>query len=179
MMIDEHSIDIDNRKANNLLYLFMVIGVIPLLCILAVYYTNPDNLFLHTIATSTENIPSITSAYNPLMTKVMDIYCKTAPSLALILFILTFKTRKLIKKINRNAVLRSCLLSPFACAVFLYLLCFRNLELTTAGRPARLMTNNDATLLLFYIGLYLIIFFISYFTLFTPVTTFKLLKERQ
>ncbi len=97
-MIDEHSIDIDNRKANNLLYLFMVIGVIPLLCILAVYYTNPDNLFLHTIATSTENIPSITSAYNPLMTKVMDIYCKTAPSLALILFILTFKTRKLIKK---------------------------------------------------------------------------------
>ncbi|MCV5348314.1 colicin S4 immunity protein, partial [Escherichia coli] len=53
------------------------------------------------------------------------------------------------------------------------------LELTTAGRPARLMTNNDATLLLFYIGLYLIIFFISYFTLFTPVTTFKLLKERQ
>ncbi|MCV5941749.1 colicin-A, partial [Escherichia coli] len=44
MMIDEHSIDIDNRKANNLLYLFMVIGVIPLLCILAVYYTNPDNL---------------------------------------------------------------------------------------------------------------------------------------
>ncbi|MCV5526864.1 colicin-A, partial [Escherichia coli] len=29
MMIDEHSIDIDNRKANNLLYLFMVIGVIP------------------------------------------------------------------------------------------------------------------------------------------------------
>ncbi len=97
MMIDEHSIDIDNRKANNLLYLFMVIGVIPLLCILAVYYTNPDNLFLHTIATSTESIPSITSAYNPLMTKVMDIYCKTAPSLALILFILTFKTRKLIK----------------------------------------------------------------------------------
>ena len=157
-MIDEHSIDIDNRKANNLLYLFMVIGVIPLLCILAVYYTNPDNLFLHTIATSTESIPSITSAYNPLMTKVMDIYCKTAPSLALILFILTFKTRKLIK-INRNAVFRSCLLSPFVCAVFLYLLCFRNLELTTAGRPARLMANNDATLLLFYIGLYLIIFY--------------------
>lgn len=45
-MIDEHSIDIDNRKANNLLYLFMVIGVIPLLCILAVYYTNPDNLWI-------------------------------------------------------------------------------------------------------------------------------------
>ncbi|MFV2374322.1 colicin immunity protein Cui, partial [Escherichia coli] len=79
---------------------------------------------------------SITSAYNPLMTKVMDIYCETAPFLALILFILTFKTRKPIKKIKRNAVLRSCLLSPFVCAVLLYLICFRNLELTTAGRPA-------------------------------------------
>lgn len=178
-MIDEHSIDIDNRKANNLLYLFMIIGVMPLLCILTVYYTNPENLLLHTIATSTENIPSITSSYNPLMTKVMDIYCKTAILLALILYILTFKTRKLIKKINRNTVLRSCLLSPFVCAVFLYLLCFQNLELTTAGRPARLMANNDVTLLLFYIGLYLIIFFISYTALLAPRIAFKLLKKRQ
>lgn len=179
MMIDEHSIDIDNRKANNLLYLFMIIGVMPLLCILTVYYTNPENLLLHTIATSTENIPSITSSYNPLMTKVMDIYCKTAPFLALILFAATFKTRKLIKKINRNTVLRSCLLSPFVYASLLYLLCFQNFELTTAGRPVRLMSTNDITLLMFYIGLYLIIFFTSYFTLFTPVTAFKLLKGRQ
>lgn len=178
MMIDEHSIDIDNRKANNLLYLFMAIGVIPLFFILVVYYTNPDNLLLHTIATSTENIPSITSSYNPLMTKVMDIYCKTAILLALILYILTFKTRKLIKKINRTTVLRSCLLSPFVYASLLYLLCFQSFELTTAGRPVRLMSTNDTTLLIFYIGLYLIIFFTSYFTLFTPVTAFKLLKGR-
>ncbi|MGE9527895.1 colicin immunity protein Cui, partial [Escherichia coli] len=81
------------------------------------------------------------SSYNPLMTKVMDIYCKTAPFLALILYILTFKIRKLINNTDRNTVLRSCLLSPLVYAAIVYLFCFRNFELTTAGRPVRLMAT--------------------------------------
>ena len=178
-MMNEHSIDTDNRKANNALYLFIIIGLIPLLCIFVVYYKTPDALLLRKIATSTENLPSITSSYNPLMTKVMDIYCKTAPFLALILYILTFKIRKLINNTDRNTVLRSCLLSPLVYAAIVYLFCLRNFELTTAGRPVRLLATNDATLLLFYIGLYSIIFFTTYITLFTPVTAFKLLKKRQ
>ncbi|MGD3028639.1 colicin immunity protein Cui, partial [Escherichia coli] len=72
MMINEYSIKKNNRKANNVLYLFIVVGVIPLLCILAIYYKTPDNPLLQIIATSTKGIPSITSSYNPLMTKVMD-----------------------------------------------------------------------------------------------------------
>ncbi|HHA1672685.1 TPA: colicin immunity protein, partial [Enterobacter roggenkampii] len=152
----------------------MIIGLIPLLCISVVYYQTPDAPLLRKIATSTENIPSITSSYNPLMTKVMDIYCKTAPFLALIPYLITFKIRKLIKNINRTAVLRSCLLSPLVYAAIVYLFCFRNLDLTTAGRPVRLMATNDVTLLFFYIGLYLIIFFTTYITLFTPVTAFNL-----
>lgn len=178
-MTDERSINAGNRKANNLLYLFMAIGSIPLLCILIVYYKNPEAPILHTIATSAENTPSITSAYNQLMTKVMDLYCKTAPIPAIILFSITLKTRQLIKNIDRNAVLISSLLSPLFYAAIVYLFCFRDLELTTAGRPVRLMATNDVTLLLFYIGLYSIIFFTTYFTLFTPVTVFKLLRKRQ
>lgn len=178
-MMNEHSIDTGNRKANNLFYLFLIIGIMPLLCIFALYYQNPDNLLLNNTAISTKNIPSITSIYNPVMTKVMDVYCKTAPFLAAILYILTFKIRKPIKNTDRNAVLRSCLLSPLVYATIIYLFCFRNLELTTAGRPVRLMATNDATLLFFYIGLYSIIFFTTYITLFTPLTAFKLLKKRQ
>lgn len=77
-MINEQSLKANNRKANNILCLFMVIGVIPLLCIMVIYYKNPDNTLLQTIATGTESIPSITSSYNPLMTKVMDVYGKSA-----------------------------------------------------------------------------------------------------
>lgn len=178
-MTDKHSIKADNKKANQLLYLFMAIGIMPLLCILAIYYQNIDTPLLNEIANSTEKLPSITSSYNPLMTKVMDIYCKTAPFLALALYITTFNTRKLIDNIDKKTVLKSSLLSPFVCAVFLYLLCFRNLELTTAGMPIRLMANSDITLLLFYIGLYLIIFFTSYAALLTPTIALNLLKERQ
>lgn len=179
MMINDHERDAKNRKANHLLSLFLIIGVMPLLCIFVLYYQNPDYSLLNKIAISTENLPGITSSYNPVMTKVMDVYCKTAPFLALILFFLTFKARTLIKNFNRHALIRSCLLSPFFYAATIYLFLFRSLELTTAGRPIRFMSTNDLTLLLFYIILYSVIFFITYGTLFTPVIAFKLLKERQ
>lgn len=177
-MIDEHSIDIDNRKANNLLYLFMVIGVIPLLCILVVYYTNPDNMLLHTIATSTENIPSITSSYNPLMTKVMDIYCKTAPFLALTLFITTIKTRKLARKLDKKNLVRACVLSPLFYVAVIYLLYFRNFDLMASGR-ARLIADSNITLFIFYSMLYLSIFFITYAFFYFPIIAYRLFKERQ
>lgn len=177
-MIDEHSIDIDNRQANKLLYLFMVIGVIPLLCILAVYYKNPDNLILQTIATSTKNTPSITSSYNPLMTKVMDIYCKTAPFLAFILFITTYKTRKLSRKLDRKTLIKSCVLSPLFYAAAIYLLYARNFDLMTSGR-ARLMADNNINLVIFYSMLYLSIFFMTYAFFYFPIIAYRLFKERQ
>lgn len=178
-MINDHERDANNRKANHLLYLFLIIGVMPLLCIFVLYYKNPDYSLLNKIAISTENLPGITSSYNSVMTKVMDVYCKTAPFLALILFSLTFKIRTLIKNFNRHVLIRACLLTPFFYAATIYLFLFRSLELTTAGRPVRFMSTNDLTLLLFYISLYSVILLITYGTLFTPVIAFKLLKERQ
>ncbi len=177
-MIDEHSIDIDNRKANNLLYLFMATGVIPLLCILVVYYTNPDNQLLRTIATSTENTPSIISSYNPLMTKVMDIYCKTAPFLALILFAATFKTRKLARKLDKKTLIRACVLSPLFYAIIIYLIYFRNFDLMASGR-ARLMADSNINLFIFYSMLYLSIFFMAYAFFYFPIIAYRLFKERQ
>ena len=177
-MINEQSIKASNRKANNILYLFMVIGVIPLLCILVIYYKNPDNSLLQTIATSTESIPSITSSYNPLMTKVMDIYCKTAPFFAFILFITTFKIRKFIKKLDRKKLIKACVLSPLFYAVAIYLLYIRNFDLMTSGR-ARLMADNNINLFIFYSMLYLSVFFIAYAFFYLPVVAYRLFKERQ
>lgn len=177
-MINEQSIKANNRKANNILYLFMVIGVIPLICILVIYYKNPDNPLLQTIATGTESIPSITSSYNPLMTKVMDIYCKTAPFLAFILFIMTFKTRKLIKKLDQKKLIKACVLSPLFYAVAIYLLYVRNFDLMTSGR-ARLIADNNINLLIFYSMLYLSIFFMAYAFFYFPIITYRLFKERQ
>ena len=168
-----------NVEANKLLYIFMFIGIVPLLIIFGIYLNNSDSQLLNNIAARTGIFPAVTSSNNPLMTKVMDIYCKSSPLLALLLFVLSIKKRRVIKTTNRGTLIRSCLLSPFAYLFFIYLFFFRNLELTTAGRPARLMSSNDITLLLFYIFLYLAIFFLTYGILYIPVVAYKLFKERR
>jgi hypothetical protein len=178
MMINEYSIKKNNRKANNILYLFIVVGVIPLLCILAIYYKTPDNPLLQIIATSTKGIPSITSSYNPLMTKVMDIYCKTAPFLAFILFITTFKTRKLTKQLDKKTLTKACILSPLFYTITIYLFYFRSFDLMTSGR-ARLMADNNINLFILYSMLYISIFSMAYAFFYFPIIAYKLFKERQ
>lgn len=177
-MINEHSIKANNRKANNFLYLFMATGVIPLLCILVIYYKNPDNPLLHTIATGTENIPSITSSYNPLMTKVMDVYSKSALLLALFAFIFLFKQRKIKKITDREKLITASIFSPFVYAFYVYFFLWNDFELTTAGRTVRWMSENDFTLLIFYICLYYCSFFMTYALCYIPVVSYKLWKER-
>lgn len=168
-----------NNVANRIMYIFMATGIVPLIIVFAIYLCNPDSLVLNDIASGTASLPAVTSLANPLMTKVMDVYCKTAPFFAFALFICSFKKRKLIKHYKHSALVRSCLLGPFFYFLFIYLFLFRNVDLTTAGRPVRLMSSNDVTLLLFYIGLYISVFLMTYFILLVPVISYKLIKERR
>lgn len=168
-----------NVEANKLLYLFMFIGIIPLVIIFGLYLHNCESQILNNIASRTISFPAIISARNPLMTKVMDVYCKSAPILALLLFALSIKKRQVVKTTNKSILIRSCLLSPFVYLFFIYMFLFRNIELTTAGRPVRLMSSNDLTLLLFYTFLYLAIFFLTYGILYIPLIAYKLFKERR
>lgn len=168
-----------NNSANRIMYLFMATGIVPLLVVFAIYFCNPYSLVLNVIASGTKSLPAVTSLANPLMTKAMDVYCKTAPLFAFALFICSFKKRKLIKPYKHSALVRSCLLGPFFYCLYIYLFLFRNIELTTAGRPMRLISSNDVTLLLFYIGLYVSVFLMTYFILLVPVISYKLIKERR
>lgn len=168
-----------NRIANKMLYSFMAIGVIPLVVIFFIYLHNPASPLLHSIVDKTNDLPAVMSAYNPLMTKVMDVYCKSAPFFALVLFAFSIHRRRVINTVNRGALARACFFSPFFYAFFIYMFLFRSLELTTAGRPARLMSGHDVSLLIFYIFLYLILFFLTYGMCYIPVISYKLFKERR
>ncbi|WP_345831498.1 colicin immunity protein Cui [Erwinia sp. HDF1-3R] len=173
------SIEEDNKLANRLSYLFLFAGVIPLVVIWAMDLHNADSAILKDIAARTADLPGLISAKNPLMTKVMDVYCKTAPILAFLCFACTIKIRKVIKNVDRAALIRSCLLSPFFYAFCFYLLLCCDHELTTAGRPLRLMSGHNSLLLLAYIAFYFVIFMLSYGVLFIPVIVRRLLKERR
>lgn len=168
-----------NNAANRMMYLFMATGIVPLLVVFALYLINPGSTILNDIASGTVGLPAVTSLANPLMTKVMDAYCKTAPFFAFILFILSFKKRKVLEIGNKNKIIISCFFSPLFYAFYIYMLLFRDMELTTAGRPVKYLSNNDFTLLLFYAGLYYSIFLLTYGICYIPVITYKNFKGRQ
>ncbi|EAM3851122.1 colicin-B, partial [Salmonella enterica] len=66
-----------NKKANQLLYIFSFIGVTPLIIIFTIYINNPLSPTLHNLYNKTESLHAITSAYNPVMTKLMSTYNKS------------------------------------------------------------------------------------------------------
>ncbi len=144
-----------NKDLNRMLFLITFAGIIPLIIIFITYTSNPNFYLIRIIFDNTQNIPSVISSYNPVMTKVMDIYGKSAPLLAFIAFIMLFKHTRTTKitdrKKNHNSLYTVPLFVYFLCLFFLL---WHNFELTTSGRPVRLMSENDLTLLIFYICLY-------------------------
>lgn len=168
-----------NDAANRLLYIFIAIGILPLLMIWGIYLYNPYSPLLNSIAVMTDNLPAVMSAANPLMSKVMDVYCKTAPFWAFILFVLSVRKRTVIRSANRVVVIRSCLILLLFSIIFIYLFMFCNFDLTTSGGIVRYMSNNDVTLLIIYMGIYFALVFFTYFILFIPCVVWRLFKERQ
>ncbi|WP_200146869.1 colicin immunity protein Cui, partial [Escherichia coli] len=75
-------------------------------------------------------------------TKVMDIYGKSAPLLALIAFTLQLRDRKLETIANREKLITASIFSPFFYAFYAYFFLWNNFELTTAGRTVRWMSDN-------------------------------------
>ncbi len=167
-----------NKDLNRMLFLITFAGIIPLIIIFITYTSNPNFYLIRIIFDNTQNIPSVISSYNPVMTKVMDIYGKSAPLLAFIAFIMLFKHTRTHKITDRKKIITACILSPFLCIFYAYFFLWHNFELTTSGRPVRLMSENDLTLLIFYICLYYCSFFITYALCLQPVIAYKLWKER-
>ncbi len=168
----------DNRRANNILYTSSVLGIVPLLLIYLLYLYNPQSSLLISIFNSTQHMPSITSAFNPLMTKVMDIYCKSAPLLAVFFFIVQLRYRKIERIADRKKIIKACIFSPFFYALYAYLVLWGNLELTIAGRPARYLSENNLTLLIFYSLLYTSTYFMTFGICSCPLLAHRLWKER-
>ncbi|EAN7532224.1 colicin immunity protein Cui [Salmonella enterica] len=168
-----------NKKANQLLYIFSFIGVTPLIIIFTIYINNPLSPILHNLYNKTESLHAITSAYNPVMTKLMSTYNKSAPILGIILFLCSFKMRELNKKTDKNTIIKACFFGPVFYAIYIYITIFYNLELTTSRGLFRMMAYNNVALLILYSGIYFTILTLTYLTLLIPLMTFRFLKGRQ
>ncbi|HFQ8044396.1 TPA: colicin immunity protein Cui [Klebsiella oxytoca] len=101
---------VDNRYANRALLFVTLACIIPLLIIFSVSLSNPGSPFLNQIADATRSTPSVTSAFNPVMTKVMDIYVKSAPVAGILAFMFLLKKRKPLEIKKRAELIRACFL---------------------------------------------------------------------
>lgn len=169
----------DNRYANRVLIFFTLACIIPLLLIFSASLSNSGSPCLKQIAEATRSTPSVTSAFNPVMTKVMDVYVKSAPVAGILAFLFLLKKRKPLKIKKRAELIQACFFSPFIYILFIYFFLMRNLELTTAGRTVRWMSENNFSLLFFYILFYIAVLFITYAVCYVPIIVCKLVRERQ
>ena len=169
--------DEGNKVAKKMLY-FLLFAILPFLWIFFTYINNPESTTLNVIASSTSNLPAVLSANNPLLSKVMDVYTKTAPLFAFILFLSSVKGMHIRSDKKTTVLLTNLILYCVFCLIFTYVFLFCNIELTTSGRLLRIMSSNVVTLSIFYITLYSGIYILLSMLFWFSIGVCKILKER-
>ncbi|EXU76597.1 colicin immunity protein Cui [Erwinia mallotivora] len=166
-----------NNEISKRMLVFMALSAIPILFIFAFYQDDPQSPLLKEIASFGADWPALMSAKNQLMSKVMDIYCKTAPIFAL-LFVLTSRNCLTLKTITPlSEKIRSGILYSLLYAVIIYIFIFCNIEMTTKRKPLKIVAENDYFLTLFYVSIYSGVFVFSVFFLWIIIGIYREYKE--
>lgn len=176
-MTKESQIDREDRIGKRIIFTLLA-AITPLTVMLFIYCTHPDSALLYVVASWGSELPAVTSAKNPLLSKVMDLYTKTSPFVAALFFMTSFKLMS-IKKDHSNAKLIGTLLLYYVfyfCITYPFLFC--NQELTTSGRLLRLMSENDIFLTFFYSSLYAGLFVLTVMVFWFTIGVCNALKER-
>lgn len=157
-MRSDNVIRTSNSNIAKRMYIFSFITASPLLLFLAIYMHNPQSFLLNDIPTIINNVPTLHSVNNILLSSVMSAYCKTAPAWALILVIFSYKELHLKTDKSISLLTRTLVLFTVLYLGIVTLLLFHNAELTESGRLLRMMSANDYLLTL----LFLIIFWAGF-----------------
>jgi len=158
-MTEDESIR-NGQQISKYLFLILFIGLIPFIAIFILLTLNPDIKIFITIADLTRDWPGMTSAHNPLMSKIMDVYLKFYPFFSFISIIITFKYT--IPKDNPH-ILKSIFAGLFMFALIALLTFYQsycNHELTTEFMFHRLISHSDFIMMLYFMlgfsGLFLV-----------------------
>ncbi|PPC61294.1 hypothetical protein C1Y41_18875 [Pantoea sp. ICBG 1758] len=171
---DMHSSKGEEKK----IILSLILALMPLMVFLLCQLLNNDSLLLHFIYDKTANLPAVISSKSILLSKSMDVYCKTAPFLAVIVFVLFLNPRSLIRKVDPKQLVKGfiscCIL--LSCAFYFFM--FSSFDLYQSKRFLRLFSYNDYSLTIFYVSLYAIFYMFTLALLFFVVRIAEMIKER-
>ncbi|QKJ85582.1 hypothetical protein PMPD1_0609 [Paramixta manurensis] len=172
-----HYMDEGNRTAKKMLFI-LAIALIPFLIIFGIYLNDPASPILYAISDRTGNLPAVVSAKNLLLSKVMDVYTKSAPVIACLFVLTAFRAMPVKKDTPTAKMIQGLIFYYIFYAINVYLFLFCNHEISTSGRLLRLMSANDCTLTFFYLSLYSIIYVFTIMFFWFSIGTYKVLKER-
>nr|WP_241391693.1 colicin immunity protein Cui [Yersinia frederiksenii]ULG19814.1 colicin immunity protein [Yersinia frederiksenii] len=167
------------NTAAKIMYWVLLVASLPLLVIFFVYINNPDSPALHSIANITRELPANSSSKSPLLSKVMDVYCKSAPFFGLVCFLLSRKHLKTKENKAISYLMTLAFLYSIFYFIFIHSFLFSPYELTTGGKLLRLMSLNDYFLTFFYISLYAGIYSFTYLYFLVLFGTYLAVKERR
>ncbi len=170
--------DETNKAVIKMLW-FLSLAIIPLFVVFVIYINNSHVEILNFIASSTINLPAVMSAKSPLLSKVMDVYVKTAPVFAFLIFLMTHK--KLNFKHNKSIgyTLKIYLYFTIFYAIMIYAFLFSDTELTEKTKLLKLASMNDFFLLILYVSLYSSIYMFGYLYLWFTIGIYREIKERR
>lgn len=163
-----------NNKVSRRMLVFMAFSAIPILFIFALYQDDPHSPLLQEIASFGADWPALMSAKNPLMSKVMDIYCKTAPIFALLFVLPPCNWVTLKTEASLRVLIKTTLLSGSLYFILVYVFLFCNIELTTKRDILKIIAKNDYFLTAFYASIFSGIFL---FTITFIWISFALFRE--
>lgn len=171
--------EVDNgAQVAKVMFLVLFVALLPFFFIIGVYVQDPTSIMLNNVASITRHLPAIYSFKSPLLSKVMDVYVKTSPFVAFVLFLITHKKLRLKKDKSKWYLLRIYLLFSLFYMILMYSFLLTNKELTHSARLIKFMSTNDIFLSFFYISLYCVIFLFTYLYLWFFIGTFRAFKER-
>jgi len=173
-MTEDESIR-NGQQISKYLFLILFIGLIPFIAIFNLLTLNPDIKIFITIADLTRDWPGMTSAHNPLMSKIMDVYLKFYPVLCFLYAFITFTYT--IPKDNPH-ILKSIfagLLIIALGALMIYYISYCNHELTREFRFHRIISHSDFFMTLFFMLSFSALYIISSFSITGTIAIIRLI----
>ncbi|WP_159869280.1 MULTISPECIES: colicin immunity protein Cui [unclassified Raoultella] len=168
----------DNSAMAKRMIIMLIITIMPIVIVFFVYKNNPDALLLKEISSVSLYFPTLLSANNPLLSSVMNVWCKTAPLWGLVLFILSFKHIQTSSGQSVGTMVKGLALCSLLYFPIIYMLLFNSTEMTESGRLYRVMTQNDYLLTLLFMIIYAICYVFTAYYLLVIAATFKVLNKK-
>lgn len=163
----------DNNAMTKKVVTVWIITVIPIIILFAVYSGNPDSPLLVYLSEVTRGLPALHSANNPLLSSVMNAWCKTAPLWGAVAFIISYKHIRINSEQTTGGMLRIVALFSAFYLPNMYMSLLYSAEITESGKLLRVMSYNDYFLVTLFITIYTVCYTFTAYYLVVLAATFK------